>query len=779
MAVMLVFAPISISGTQAGLALAAAGALWGWRETTARLRTPLDAPILAFLGVTLLSALASDDPGGSVRRFAGSWTILALYLVAGWLASVERAERFLLLLLPPAAVFGAYGIVQHFTGVNLFGSGGPMHSLLLGERQVYFPRGGFSHYQTYANVFFVIFCLAAAWRRRQRTARGRALRGAAAAFLAVVVVFTFTRGIWISLLAALAILAWVFARRASLVARGRGRRGARPGAAGPLEPAHPRALDGRPRHERRAPAALGDGLEHGARPSRPRRRRRQLPRRAGRLRPRGGAAAHDPHPRPQHLAPGRRRARRARDAGAALARRRPARGRGAGGARGAAGREGRGRWRRARSRHWPASSSTAWSRTTSATARRRSCSGSSRASWSSARGRRPAPRRRRRAARRSRRERGAAGAAGLAPARRAPSTGRPSWWSATSWSTATTPAGSAASRPRRRCRSSKSPRRASAAAARRTSRATSAASARRSRSAGWSGRTRRATGCARNWRGAVSASPASSRTPAGRRSSSRASSPTTSRSCGSTARRRAARGRGAAAARRRARRRLGARRRGGRLGLRQGGRAGAPSWSGCARSGAAAGGCPSSSTRSPRASSSTAGRRVVTPNLGEALAAAGAAAGPAGDVERAGAALARRARGRGGPRDARGARDEPLRAGPRPRCTSRPSRARSSTSPARETRWSACWRWRSPRGATLPAAARLANLAAGVVVGEFGTVPVTREQLLAPDRRAGGARDAPDRRRGRARARRDRHPRPPSVPRACPRRLSRTSAGSR
>jgi D-beta-D-heptose 7-phosphate kinase/D-beta-D-heptose 1-phosphate adenosyltransferase len=35
------------------------------------------------------------------------------------------------------------------------------------------------------------------------------------------------------------------------------------------------------------------------------------------------------------------------------------------------------------------------------------------------------------------------------------------------------------------------------------------------------------------------------------------------------------------------------------------------------------------------------------------------------------------------------------------------------------------------RGATLAVAARLANLAAGIVVGEFGTVPVTRAQMLA------------------------------------------------
>jgi D-beta-D-heptose 7-phosphate kinase/D-beta-D-heptose 1-phosphate adenosyltransferase len=34
-------------------------------------------------------------------------------------------------------------------------------------------------------------------------------------------------------------------------------------------------------------------------------------------------------------------------------------------------------------------------------------------------------------------------------------------------------------------------------------------------------------------------------------------------------------------------------------------------------------------------------------------------------------------------------------------------------------------------GVPLPQAARLANIAAGIVVGEFGTVPVNRDQLLA------------------------------------------------
>ncbi len=221
-AVMLLSAPVSISGTQAGLALAAAGAIW---ETVLRRslpRTPLDLPIFALLAVTLVSALFSYSPRAAMIRFAGSWIILTLYLVAGWLDSPNRLERSLRLSLVPAAIFGAYGILQHFTGWNLFGAGGgTLHSLDFAGRTVYFPRGGFSHYQTYANVFFILFCLCFGLAAGS-TGRQRIIRGAATVFLGIVVVFTFTRGIWLALLAALAIFSWIFARRATAAIAGIG-----------------------------------------------------------------------------------------------------------------------------------------------------------------------------------------------------------------------------------------------------------------------------------------------------------------------------------------------------------------------------------------------------------------------------------------------------------------------------------------------------------------------------------------------------------------------------
>jgi O-antigen ligase len=212
---MLVSVPVSISATQTGLALAGVGALWGALRLRSLPRTDFDGPVLALLAVTLVSALASDAPAHSLRRFAASWVTLALYLTAGWLSPPERLGRFLSLSLPTAALLAAYGIIQHFTGWNLFGSGA-LHTLELDRRTIFLPRGGFSHYQTFANVFFLLFCLAFALTLGS-AGRARALRATASVLLGAAVVFSFTRGIWVSLLAALAVFAAVFARRALAV----------------------------------------------------------------------------------------------------------------------------------------------------------------------------------------------------------------------------------------------------------------------------------------------------------------------------------------------------------------------------------------------------------------------------------------------------------------------------------------------------------------------------------------------------------------------------------
>jgi D-beta-D-heptose 7-phosphate kinase/D-beta-D-heptose 1-phosphate adenosyltransferase len=124
------------------------------------------------------------------------------------------------------------------------------------------------------------------------------------------------------------------------------------------------------------------------------------------------------------------------------------------------------------------------------------------------------------------------------------------------------------------------------------------------------------------------------------------------------------------------------------------------------------------------------GASLITPNLAEALAAAGAAAGPGGDVERAGAALARRVRG-AAILVTRGELGMSLfQPGSAPLHIPTVAREVYDVTGAGDTVVSVL-ALAIARGASLAAAARLANIAAGIVVGEFGTVPVTRAQLLA------------------------------------------------
>jgi D-beta-D-heptose 7-phosphate kinase/D-beta-D-heptose 1-phosphate adenosyltransferase len=124
------------------------------------------------------------------------------------------------------------------------------------------------------------------------------------------------------------------------------------------------------------------------------------------------------------------------------------------------------------------------------------------------------------------------------------------------------------------------------------------------------------------------------------------------------------------------------------------------------------------------------GASVITPNLAEALAAARVAAGAAADVERAGAALVRRVRG-AAILVTRGEQGMSLfEQGRVPLHIPTVAREVFDVTGAGDTVVSVL-ALALARGAALPAAARLANIAAGIVVGEFGTVPVTSAQLLA------------------------------------------------
>ena len=209
--------PLSISGMQAGLGLAVAGLAWEvLRRRRTFPKTPVDLPVLLFLGLTLISALAAEDPVRGLQQFAGGWTVTGLYLMAACSGERKLLGRLVAVLFVSAAAVAVYGIFQHLTGVDFIRPDRPLMSLELAGRTVWLPRGAFSHYQTFSNVFFLLFCLALAQAVHNETAKEARLWRGAALLLGTVMVLSYTRGIWLAAAGAIAFQAFFSGRRRAL-----------------------------------------------------------------------------------------------------------------------------------------------------------------------------------------------------------------------------------------------------------------------------------------------------------------------------------------------------------------------------------------------------------------------------------------------------------------------------------------------------------------------------------------------------------------------------------
>lgn len=207
LAILFASIPFSISLMQAGLAVAILGALIDLARGKRLPSTPLDLPLLLFLGLTLLSALLSGDPMSGVRQFAGSWTVAGVYLMAGYARDQAYLKKLLALLFVSSAIVAAYGIFQHFTGIDIIRPEKPLESLYFAGNEVFFPRGAYSHYQTFSNVFFLLFSVSLGQTMAADAGRTRRLWVAVCLLLGLAVLFTYTRGIWLAALAALVFVA--------------------------------------------------------------------------------------------------------------------------------------------------------------------------------------------------------------------------------------------------------------------------------------------------------------------------------------------------------------------------------------------------------------------------------------------------------------------------------------------------------------------------------------------------------------------------------------------
>ena len=197
--------PLSTTGMEAGIiglgALAALAAVRGWGVVR---RTPLDPVLAVFYATLVVSTLASGHPLHAIG-WLKAWVVLAYFAVFWWLRDVGHAARLARLVVLAGLVAAAYGIVQHFTGADVYRT-------LLGRQTFVRPRepgmsgfavvGFFRNYLTFAHT--MIFPLA--WAVAFGTG-GAPLGVVAAPVIVVAILFSTARGAWLAMLAVAGALA--------------------------------------------------------------------------------------------------------------------------------------------------------------------------------------------------------------------------------------------------------------------------------------------------------------------------------------------------------------------------------------------------------------------------------------------------------------------------------------------------------------------------------------------------------------------------------------------
>ena len=191
--------PLSTTGMEAGVvglgALAAVATVRGWNVVR---RTPLDTVLAVFYATLVASTLASRRPLEAVG-WSHAWVVLAYFTVFWWLRDVGHAARLARLVVLAGLVAAAYGVVQHFTGADVYRA-------LLGRETFVRPRepgmsgfaviGFFRNYLTFAHT--MIFPLG--WAVALGTG-GAPLGLAAAPVIVAAILLSTARGAWLAMLA--------------------------------------------------------------------------------------------------------------------------------------------------------------------------------------------------------------------------------------------------------------------------------------------------------------------------------------------------------------------------------------------------------------------------------------------------------------------------------------------------------------------------------------------------------------------------------------------------
>lgn len=208
---------VAIQQTLLGVMLGV-GACHCWRTQTAP-RTPLDPALLLLGGALLLSSLLSPDPLHSLPAHRKLWLVGAFFVAYVLIDSRQCAVQLIRLVIITAAALAAYGVVQHYTGLDLarqlVGKEPSLTAFWLGSKEGFRTAGLFPSGITYAHNLLFPLCLVTAFLLAPAKGwRTRAGLGLGWGLMVMALLFSLTRGVWIAYAGVLVLAGLVRGRRA-------------------------------------------------------------------------------------------------------------------------------------------------------------------------------------------------------------------------------------------------------------------------------------------------------------------------------------------------------------------------------------------------------------------------------------------------------------------------------------------------------------------------------------------------------------------------------------
>ncbi len=200
---------VAIQQTVLGLLLALLTYV-GWRDKGLP-ATPMDRPLLLLLGALLLSTFLSPDVSTSLAGYRKLWLVGAFFVTYHLVRKPQEGWWLVSLLVIVAIGVAAYGIVQHFTGIDLakqiVGKKSTLTPFWLGQEEGFRIKGlspsgiTYAHSLAFPLTFLTVRLFASdlRWKERLVLLGGWGL-------LIFALLFSLTRGVWLAYLVVLGVL---------------------------------------------------------------------------------------------------------------------------------------------------------------------------------------------------------------------------------------------------------------------------------------------------------------------------------------------------------------------------------------------------------------------------------------------------------------------------------------------------------------------------------------------------------------------------------------------